>query len=244
MKNLFLIAGIMFLSLNLSQAQLTVNQRIPLIGNDAPAFSAMSTNGQISFPDDFGNDWKVLFAHPRDFTPVCSSELLELAYHQNTFKELGAEILVVSSDKLESHLSWKTALEDITFKGREPVKIDFPLIEDSSFNIANSYGMLDSQTDIGQSIRGVFFIDPENKIRAFYFYPNEVGRSISEIKRTLVALQRNHTDQRALLPEGWKPGDDIMVSFLNPEEKSEVDKENSDLYSLTWFMTYKRSANK
>ncbi len=244
MKNLFLIAGIMFLSLNLSQAQLTVNQRIPLIGNDAPAFSAMSTNGQISFPDDFGNDWKVLFAHPRDFTPVCSSELLELAYHQNTFKELGAEILVVSSDKLESHLSWKTALEDITFKGREPVKIDFPLIEDSSFNIANSYGMLDSQTDIGQSIRGVFFIDPENKIRAFYFYPNEVGRSISEIKRTLVALQRNHTDQRALLPEGWKPGDDIMVSFLNPEEKSEVDKEKSDLYSLTWFMTYKRSANK
>lgn len=244
MKNLVLIAGIMILSLNLSLAQITVNQRIPLIGNEAPSFRAMSTNGQISFPADFGNNWKIIFAHPRSFTPVCSTEILELAYQENAFKQLGAELLVVSSDQLESHQNWKTALEELSFKGREPVKINFPLIDDSSFDIANTYGMLDSQSEIGQSIRGVFFIDPENKIRAFYFYPNEVGRSVNEIKRTLVALQENHTDQRALLPEGWQPGDDVMLSFLNPNEKSEVNKENSALYNVSWFMTYKKTGNK
>jgi peroxiredoxin (alkyl hydroperoxide reductase subunit C) len=244
MKKLFLIAGIMILSLNLSQAQISVNQRIPLIGNEAPSFRAMSTNGQISFPADFGNNWKIIFAHPRSFTPVCSTEILELAYQEDAFKQLGAKILVVSSDQLESHESWKTALEELSFKDREPVKINFPLIDDASFDIANSYGMLDSQSEIGQSIRGVFFIDPENKIRAFYFYPNEVGRSVNEIKRTLIALQKNQTDQRALLPEGWQPGDDVMVSFLSPEEKSSVNTAGSALYNVAWFMTYKKEGSK
>lgn len=241
MKKIFLIAGIMVLSLNVSIAQLIVNQRIPLIGNDAPSFSAMSTNGQITFPDDYGKSWKIIFSHPRDFTPVCSSEILELAHQQNAFKELGAEILVVSTDKLDSHNNWKSALEELNFKGREPVKIHFPLVEDSSHKIANSFGMLDSQTSIGQSIRGVFFIDPENKIRAFYFYPNEVGRNVSEIKRTLRALQTNYNDQRVVLPESWQPGDDVMVSYVNNEEKSLLDKTDSDLYNLIWFMTYKRA---
>lgn len=241
MKKVMLIAGILFLTLNLSQAQVIVNQRIPLIGNDAPSFSAMSTNGQISFPEDFGKNWKIIFSHPRDFTPVCSSEILELAHQQAAFKELGAQILVISTDRLSSHQSWKTALEDLTFKGREQVKIDFPLVEDTSFQIANSFGMLDSQTNIGQSIRGVFFIDPENKIRAFYFYPNEVGRNVSEIKRTLVALQTNYSNQRALLPENWQPGDDIMISYLTDDEKAEAEKSDSDLYKVSWFMNYKKA---
>lgn len=241
MKKVFLIAGLLILFLNLSQAQLTVNQRIPLIGNDAPSFTAMSTHGQISFPDDYGKSWKIIFSHPRDFTPVCSSEILELAHHQTAFNELGAEILVVSTDQLDSHKNWKAALEEISFKGRDPVKIEFPLIEDTSYSIANSFGMLDSQTNVGQSVRGVFFIDPENKIRAFYFYPNEVGRNVGEIKRTLLALQTNYNDQRVVLPENWQPGDDVMVSYLDDAEKSKVDKMDSELYNLIWFMTYKRA---
>jgi peroxiredoxin 2/4 len=240
MKKVILIAGALLLSINVSLAQIVVNQRIPLIGNDAPIFSAMSTNGQISFPGDFGKSWKIIFSHPRDFTPICSSEILELAHQQKDFTRLGAEILVISTDRLSSHQSWKSALEGVNFKGRDPVKIKFPLIEDPTFKIANSFGMLDSQTNVGQSIRGVFFIDPENKIRAFYFYPNEVGRNITEIKRTLVALQTNHDNKRTLLPENWQPGDDVMISYLNDEEKEGLGKADSNLYNITWFMTYKK----
>jgi peroxiredoxin 2/4 len=237
MKNFFLFIGVLFITTNFLNAQLTVNPRIPMIGNEVPSFTAMSTNGQINFPSDFGRKWKIIFSHPRDFTPVCSSEILELAFQQDAFKSLGAEILVVSTDQMDSHRSWKKALEELSFKGRGTVKINFPLVEDKSFAIANSFGMLDPGADLGQSIRGVFFVDPDNKIRAFYFYPNEVGRNVREIQRTLIALQANHKDNRVLLPESWQPGDDVMVKH---HAKEELTKENSDLYSVSWFMTYKK----
>jgi len=242
MKKMMIIAGIILLSLNISLAQTQVNQRIPLIGSEAPSFKANSTNGQISFPQDFGNNWKIVFAHPRDFTPVCSSEILELAYKQDVFKALDTELIVVSTDRLQSHKGWKAALEEISFKGRKNVKIHFPLVEDPTYTIANSFGMLDSRTNIGQSIRGVFFIDPENKIRAFYFYPNEVGRNIDEIERTLVALQTNYNDNRVILPANWQLGDAVMVPYLKPNEKDASGNPDSaqGFYSVNWFMNYKQ----
>lgn len=243
MKKIMIIAGIILLSLNISLAQKEVNQRIPMIGSEAPSFKANSTNGQISFPKDFGSNWKILFAHPRDFTPVCSSEILELAYNQDKFKALGTDLIVVSIDKLESHHDWKVALEEVSFNGRENVKIHFPLVEDPTYTIVNSFGMLDSRTDIGQSIRGVFFVDPENKIRAFYFYPNEVGRNIDEIQRTLVALQTNYNDNRVVLPANWQLGDDVMIPYLAGKDKDANGKPDPDqgFYSVSWFMTYKQA---
>jgi peroxiredoxin (alkyl hydroperoxide reductase subunit C) len=243
MKKMLIIAGIILLSLNISQAQKEVNQRIPLIGSEAPSFKAQSTNGQISFPHDFGSNWKIIFSHPRDYTPVCSSEILELAYQQKGFKALNTEIIIVSTDKLESHKGWKAALEELSFKGRDPVKISFPLVEDPTYSIANSFGMLDSKNNIGQSIRGVFFIDPENKIRAFYFYPNEVGRNIDEIKRTLLALQTNYDNNRVVLPANWQLGEDVMVPYLNEKELNAAGDPDpaQGFYSLTWFMTYKQA---
>ncbi len=238
MKKLILISGILFLSLNVSWAQSGVNQRIPLIGSEAPSFKAQSTNGEISFPKDFGKNWKILFAHPRDFTPVCSSEILELAFQQHEFTHLNTQLIVVSTDKIESHQSWKSALEEVEFKGRKPLRIDFPIVEDFSYKIANSYGMLDSQFITGQSVRGVFFIDPENKVRAFYFYPNEVGRNIEEIKRTLVALQTHYANNRVVLPANWTLGEDVMLPHLTPEEKNRMLSPDSDIYSKTWFMNY------
>ncbi len=245
MKKMMIIAGLIILSLNISlaQKQNEVNPRIPLIGSEAPSFEANSTNGEISFPADFGSNWKIIFAHPRDYTPVCSSEVLELAYKQDEFKALNAEIIVLSTDGLEAHHGWKSNLEEITFKERVPVKINFPLVEDPSYKIANSFGMLDSKNNPGQSIRGVFFIDPENKIRAFYFYPNEVGRSIYEIQRTLIALQTNYADNRIVLPANWQKGDDVMVSHLDVKER-DADG-NPDMkqgfYHVSWFMNFKKS---
>lgn len=243
MKKLMIIAGIVLLSLNVSLAQTAVNQRIPLIGSETPSFKASSTNGEISFPQDFGSNWKILFAHPRNYTPVCSSEILELAHRQEEFKALNTDIVVVSTDRLSSHRSWKSAMEEISFKGKDPVKIQFPLVEDQTYSIANSFGMLDSASDTGQNIRGVFFITPENKVGAFYFYPNQVGRNMDEIKRTLLALQATYNDNKVVLPANWQQGDDVMVNYIEAKEKDKNGNPDAaqGFYSLSWFMTYKKS---
>ena len=222
-------------------AQQGESQRIPLIGNPAPSFKAPSTNGMIAFPKDFGKQWKILFAHPRDFTPVCSSEILELAFRQEEFKKLDAQILILSVDRMVSHQSWKSDLESIEFKGREKVKINFPLVVDSSAVISYKYGMLDSKSEVGQSVRGVFFIDPENTIRLFQFYPIEVGRNIDEIIRALKALQERDRLKNIVLPANWEPGDDYMIPFLSPEDKEELKKPDSDVYYINWYMIYKKS---
>ena len=240
MKRIILITGIMLFSLNITLAQREARQRIPLIGTQAPAFKAPSTNGLVSFPDDFGKDWKILFAHPRDFTPVCSSEILELAYRQNEFKELGAHIIVISVDRMASHRSWKADLEDVSYKGRNKVKISFPLVVDSSSVISYSYGMVDPQSVNNQSIRGVFFIDPENKIRAFQFYPSEVGRSTDEIVRLLKALQNQYIHQNTVIPANWQPGDDVMVPILTKEDKEELKNPEPKIHFINWYMIYRK----
>ena len=242
MKKLVLITVITFLSINLSPAQQGVNPQIPLIGDEAPSFDAMSTNGQISFPEDFSENWKILFAHPRNFTPVCSSEILELAYNQEEFKRMDTDIIVISTDELDLHHRWKAALEDVKPLEREKTaKIKFPIVADPNYLISNKYGMLESIVSPGQNIRGVFFIDPENKIRAFQFYPNEVGRSIDEIKRTLVALKTNYNDNTALLPVNWNPGDDVMVPYPDSYEMEIPVNPDSEYYKLTWFMLYRKN---
>lgn len=241
MKHLATIAGILFLSFTLSFGQQGGSQRIPLIGSEAPSFKAPSTNGPVSFPDDFGSNWKILFAHPRDFTPVCSSEILDLAFRQAEFKKLGARIVVLSVDRLVSHKSWKADLEGIRFKGRDKVKIEFPLVVDSSYAISYKYGMVDIRSNSAQSVRGIFFIDPDNKIRAFQFYPSEVGRSTDEILRTLQALQAHDSHENVVLPVNWQPGDDYMKMFLTAEDKEELKKPDSDLYYINWYMIFKKN---
>jgi len=241
MKQMIAFTGILILSLQVLCAQQGGSQRIPLIGTKAPSFKAPSTNGPLAFPGDFGGQWKILFAHPRDFTPVCSSEILDLAYRQEEFRALGAQIVVLSVDRLVSHQSWKADLEDISFKGREKVKIEFPLVVDSSYAISYKYGMVDTQVKGGQSVRGVFFIDPDNVVRAFQFYPSEVGRSTDEILRALQALQAHDSHENVVLPVNWHPGDDFMKPFLTPEDKEELKKPDSDVYYVNWYMIYKKN---
>ncbi len=240
MRKLIFSAGLLFLLVNASIAQKLGNQRIPLIGSNAPSFRSQSTNGPVSFPEDFGKKWKILFAHPRDFTPVCSSELLELAYRQDEFSRLGTQIVIVSVDKLVSHQNWKADLEQIDYKGHGKLKINFPLVVDSSFAICDSYGMLDTKSGRGKSVRGVFFVDPENEIRAFYFYPVEVGRNTDEIIRTLKALQANYNSPGVVIPANWQPGDDVMIPFLTVEDKENLKKPDPSVHYINWYMIYKK----
>ena len=240
MKHIPIVLGILLLTATQSVAQQS-SQRIPLIGSSAPSFTSQSTNGTVHFPGDFGKKWKILFAHPRDFTPVCSSEILDLGYRQNDFKALNTQIVVLSVDRYVSHKSWKADLESIDFKGRGKVKIEFPLVVDSAYSISYKYGMVDTQTKSGQSVRGVFFIDPDNIIRAFQFYPAEVGRNTDEILRTLQALQAHDKYEDIVLPVNWRPGDDFMKVNLTPKDKKELKKKDSDIYYINWYMIYKKS---
>lgn len=205
------------------------SSKIPLIGSDAPSFTAVSTHGKIKFPNDFGSSWKILFSHPQDFTPVCSSELLELAYHQYDFEKLNVKIAIVSTDNIEQHNLWVAHLEEIDYKNRGKQDIKFPIIDDQEKNVSRLYGMLHEPVSTNRDIRGVFVIDPNNKIRSVNFYPMEVGRNTDEIVRLVEALQT--VDQaKVLTPANWENGDDVMVPYypytreqlaLNPELKNE-----------------------
>ena len=238
MKKYAVVSTIFLFSLGLLFAQQT---SIPEIGTEAPSFTAMSTNGEITFPDDFGRNWKIIFSHPKDFTPVCSSEILELAYAQESFEEMGVELLVLSTDILEQHNSWKLALEEVSYKDRDPVKIEFPLVADNDFKVSKKYGMIHTSASASQNIRGVYIINPDNVIKSIHFYPNEVGRDVEEVKRTVLALQSNYANQELVTPANWELGDDLLVPVLNADVKNALASTNSDYYQLTWFMTYKKS---
>jgi peroxiredoxin (alkyl hydroperoxide reductase subunit C) len=221
-------------------AQDNKSVRIPLIGDRAPYFTGQSTQGEITFPDDFGKSWKILFAHPKDFTPVCSSELLELAYQQEEYKKLGVKILVLSTDILSQHISWVKALEEIEYKDREPVKINFPLVADDNLVISNKYGMIHPSASIAQNIRGVFIIDPDNIIRAISFYPMQVGRNLDEIKRTVIALQTVDASHFVVTPANWNPGDKLMIPVLSKSESENTGKTGSGsaVDQVAWFMNF------
>jgi peroxiredoxin (alkyl hydroperoxide reductase subunit C) len=213
------------------------NQRIPLIGEKAPKFKAMSTMGEINFPKDFGDNWKLILSHPADFTPVCSSEILELAGMHEEFKALNVDVIVVSTDALTTHESWIKGLEQIKYKDQDPIKIDFPLIDDQVLEISSKYGMLHTQDNSNKKVkdvRGVFVIDPDNIIRFTQFYPMEIGRNMEEIKRAVIALQTADKNQ-VLTPANWNPGDDVLLYNYNKSALT-----NPDVYQLTWFMTYSK----
>lgn len=205
------------------------SSKIPLIGSEAPSFTANSTSGKIEFPNDFGKSWKILFSHPQDFTPVCSSELLELADLQDEFNDLNVKIAVISTDDVVQHEMWIAHLEEIDYKGRGTKEIEFPLFEDQDKNISKLYGMLHEPVSTTRDIRGVFVIDPDNVIRSVNFYPIQVGRNMNEFVRLVEALQTTE-EARVITPANWEKGDDVMVPYFpytkaqliaNPELKEE-----------------------
>jgi len=218
MNKKVILCAILFLALAQLRSQTntssTPNSRIPLLGEEAPAFIAESTNGTIEFPGQYGGKWKILFSHPADFTPVCSTEIMELALMQQDFKDLNTQIVVISTDDIKRHRTWVDAMENTLLKEDKPVKIKFPLVDDSKYGVCWEYGMITPSNDSKHAVRGVFIIDPKNKIRSISFSPSSVGRNLDEVKRTLVALQT--ADKNTVLtPVNWKPGDEVLLPYPN-----------------------------
>ncbi len=216
--------------------------RIPLLGETAPSFTAESTEGTLNFPTDYGRSWKVLFSHPQDFTPVCTSEILELANLQEKFKDFNVKLAVISTDPLDMHHQWKKAMEEIEYKDRSGVKIKFPIIDDDKLAISMKYGMIHAPTNTTKDVRGVFIIDPDDVIRAIYFYPTQVGRSTDELLRTLTALQTTYKKD-LMTPADWRAGDDVLVPFLPKVDPAQPEVVPEGYYKLAWFMWYKKAAN-
>ncbi len=239
---LILVAMLLFVAGHL-WSQDKVNTSIPMIGDDAPSFTAETTSGVLNFPLDYGNKWKIIFSHPRDFTPVCTTEILTLAHLQDNFEKLNTKLLIISTDDLEKHFMWKKSLEETTYKNMEPTKINFPIIDDSKFLISRSYGMLHSNISTSKDVRGVFIINPENKIAAIYFYPMNIGRNMDEIQRTLLALQTAGSGKdRYLMPANWHQGDDVLIPQF-PYTAKEI-AANPDLklsyYNVGSYMWFKK----
>jgi peroxiredoxin (alkyl hydroperoxide reductase subunit C) len=216
------------------------NFRIPLIGETAPSFTAESTNGTINFPDDYGHKWKVLFSHPQDFTPVCSTEIIELATLQDEFDKLGVKLVVVSTDALESHVQWKKSMESLDLKGKGNVKIKFPLVEDNKLVISKMYGMIHPASNTTKSVRGVFIIDPENVIQAIYFYPKSVGRNTDELIRMVTALQTT-SKSHVLTPVNWRAGNDLLVPAPPSADAAGKAKVPEGFYSPVWYLWFKKA---
>jgi peroxiredoxin (alkyl hydroperoxide reductase subunit C) len=185
--------------------------RIPLIGEPAPAFSAVTTQGPLRFPDDYRGRWVILFSHPADFTPVCTTEFMAFATLLPQFEALNCKLIGLSIDSNYSHIAWlRTIKEKIKYKGMENVEVTFPVIADLKMEVARSYGMLQPSADDSHAVRAVFVIDPEAKVRAVLYYPLSTGRNFDEILRLLVALQTADAHQVAT-PADWRPGDEVIV---------------------------------
>jgi len=234
---LTILAVVLYVGSSFSQS----SSKIPLIGSVAPSFTANSTNGNIKFPDDFGKSWKILFSHPQDFTPVCSSELLELSHLQSDFDQLGVKIAIISTDDVEQHKMWKAYLEELDYKGRGQKTINFPIFDDHEKTASRLYGMLHEPVSSNKDVRGVFVIDPENVVRAINFYPMQVGRNMNEIVRLVEALQ-TVTASKVLTPANWKKGDDVMVPYYpyTKEQLAAKPELKDEYYSMGNRMWFKK----
>ena len=184
---------------------------MPRIGDKAPSFKAVTTQGDINFPADYAGGWVILFSHPADFTPVCTSEFMTFATMEKQFNEANCKLVGLSIDGLYSHIAWlRTIKEKIEYKGMKNVEVNFPLIEDIKMEVAKAYGMIQPNEDSTKAVRAVFFIDPKGIIRTIIYYPLSLGRNFDELYRVLIALQAADAFNIAT-PADWRPGDDVII---------------------------------
>jgi peroxiredoxin (alkyl hydroperoxide reductase subunit C) len=176
----------------------------PQLNRPAPAFEALTTDG-VKRLEDYRGKWLILFSHPADFTPVCTTEFIAFARRQDEFEAMNVALLGLSIDSHYSHIAWM-----LSIKEKFGVEIKFPIIADLSMNVAKSYGMIQPGASDTAAVRATFIIDPEGVLRAMVYYPMNAGRSVDEIHRLVVALQA--ADENACaMPENWKPGDRVIV---------------------------------
>ncbi len=213
--------------------------RLPLIGDPAPSFKAKTTQGEIQFPEDYKGKWVILFSHPADFTPVCTTEFMTFASMQEDFKALNCELIGLSIDSIYAHIAWlRTIKEKIEYKGMKGIEVTFPVIEDLTMEVAKAFGMLQPGASNTQAVRAVFIIDPKGHVKTILYYPLSNGRNMQEIKRILIALQLSEKHGVAT-PANWQPGEDVIVP---PPGSCGVAKERAADATVTmhdWFFSTK-----
>lgn len=178
---------------------------IPRIGDTAPDFTAVTTDGEITFSQWQDGHWVVLFSHPADFTPVCTTELMEFARQHGEFQKRKVKLIGLSIDSIHSHLAW---LENI--REKMGVEIPYPLIADLNTAVAQKYGMLHPGASATATVRAVFVIDPKRVVQALIYYPMSNGRNIDEILRLVDSLQISQAKSVAT-PANWRPGEKVVV---------------------------------
>jgi alkyl hydroperoxide reductase subunit AhpC len=196
------------------------------IGDTAPDFEAETTQGKIRFHDWLGDAWGVLFSHPKDFTPVCTTELGYMAKIKPEFDRRNAKIIGLSVDPTDRHADWVKDIEET-----QGAQVDYPIIGDTDFAVAKAYGMLGADTsgDVAsrtaadnQTVRNVFVIGPDKKIKLILVYPMTTGRNFDEVLRVIDSLQLT-ANHKVSTPAQWQQGDDVIISgSVSDEEAKEI----------------------
>ncbi|SEA90106.1 peroxiredoxin (alkyl hydroperoxide reductase subunit C) [Thiothrix caldifontis] len=204
---------------------------MPRINEPAPAFEARTTHG-VKKLEDYKGKWLVLFSHPADFTPVCTTEFMAFAKRQSEFAALNCDLLGLSIDSYYSHVAWVRNIKE-----KFGVEIGFPIIEDLSMKVANAYGMIHPGAADTSAVRATFIIDPNGIMRAMVYYPMTNGRSIDEFLRLVAALQTSDANKVAT-PEGWQPGDKVIVP--PPQDAASAEARMNEGYECTdWYFCKK-----
>ena len=199
---------------------MTEIRSLPKIGDQAPDFTAQTTQGEVTLSTWQEGKWVVLFSHPADFTPVCSTELTEFGRRYKEFEQRGVKLIGISVDSIHSHLAWHQNLGKIL-----GVALPYPIIADSTRTVSELYGMIHPGASATVTVRALFVIDPKRVVRALIYYPLNIGRNVDEVVRVIDALQTADKNGVAC-PVNWKPGDKVIV----PPPKTE--KEVADRLAL------------
>jgi len=211
-----------------------VESHIPKIGEMAPDFQANSSKGVISLKD-FRGKWVILFSHPADFTPVCTTEFIEFAKRYHEFEKRNAQLIGLSIDSVYSHIAWLLQIEKIS-----GVEVKFPVIADLDMKVAHLYGLIHEHASTTSTVRAVFFIDPEGVVRALIYYPASTGRNIDEILRVLDSLI--YVDSFLIAtPANWKPGDDVIVPQPSTIQGAKDRLKDKELQVKDWFLAIKKT---
>jgi peroxiredoxin (alkyl hydroperoxide reductase subunit C) len=209
---------------------------LPRINEPAPDFEAKSTQGPLKLAD-FKGSWVVLFSHPADFTPVCSTEFIEFARRGEEFKKRGVKLVGLSVDSIPAHIAWIRSIESHF----PDVKIDFPVIADLDTKVAQKYGLIHPAASETATVRAVFVIDDKGIIRALIYYPMTLGRNIDEILRAIDGLQTADANACAT-PANWKPGEQVIVP--PPQTIADAEKRLQSEYDVTDWYFSKRTLDK
>ena len=215
---------------------------MPRIGEKAPVFKAVTTQGEINFPADYSGSWVILFSHPANFTPVCTSEFMTFATMEKQFNQANCKLVGLSVDGLYSHIAWlRTIKEKIEYKGMKDVEVTFPLIEDITMEVAKKYGMMMPGESNTKAVRAVFVIDPQGIIRTIIYYPLSLGRNFDELYRVILALQ-TADEFKVATPADWRPGDDVIISPAGScgTAKDRMDGKEDGLECKDWFFCTKK----